>query len=241
MAVKTLADGDGRVERRNRTRRLVLRRAMDIASVEGLKSPTLGRLAGELRLSKSGVFAVFGSKEELQLAAVRGAAEVFAEHVITPALATPPGLGRVWRTCECWLAYSRGRVFPGGCFFLSVAAEYGAQPGPVRDAVAQARAEWFEFVRRIIESAGKRGQLRQGTDPAQLAFELIALLELSNTESLLRDDADPYRMATEAIRARLRAAAADPAAFDALEFDPLEFETSEAATETRLTSRDTGS
>ncbi|HEV2344618.1 MAG TPA: TetR/AcrR family transcriptional regulator [Actinocrinis sp.] len=214
MAVGTRTDG--RVERGNRTRRLVLRRAMDIASVEGLKSPTLGRLAEELKLSKSGVFAVFGSKEELQLAAVRAAAEVFVGHVVNPALAAPPGLKRVWRTCESWLEYSRGRVFPGGCFFLSVTAEYDAQPGPVRDAVAQARSEWFEFVRRVIESAAKRGQLRPQTDPAQLAFELIAFLELSNSESLLRGDADPYRMAAEAIRTRLRSVAADPAELDAV-------------------------
>lgn len=97
---------DGRVERGNQTRQLVLEHAVQVASTEGLEGLSLGRLATELKLSKSGVFALFGSKEELQLATVRAAVTVFVEHVLTPTRAAAPGLGRVWRMCESWLSYS---------------------------------------------------------------------------------------------------------------------------------------
>ncbi|MCX4588501.1 TetR family transcriptional regulator [Streptomyces sp. NBC_01549] len=126
---------DGRVERGNRTRQLVLRRTVDIASVEGLEALSVGRLATELQLSKSGVFALFGSKQELQLATVREAARtrIYVEQVIRPASETRAGVARVGRLCELWLDYSQGRVFPGGCFFYEVIAEFDARPGPVHD------------------------------------------------------------------------------------------------------------
>jgi AcrR family transcriptional regulator len=101
---------DGRVERGNRTRQSVLERTVAIASVEGLEALSVGRLATELGLSKSGVFALFGSKEELQLATVREAGRIFAERVIRPVEEEPAGVRRVWRLCEAWLEYSRGRV-----------------------------------------------------------------------------------------------------------------------------------
>lgn len=202
---------DGRVERGNQTRRLVLRRTMDIASVEGLEGLSLGRIANELELSKSGVFALFGSKEELQLATVRAAGAVFARRVVLPAEELPPGIGRLARLCEGKLAYSRDRDFPGGCFFSAVSAEFAARSGPVRDAVAAAHRDWRDHVRRTVEDARAAGDLAPGTDAAQLAFELRALLDAANLDSVLQGEDDGYDHARAAVLARLRAAAADSA------------------------------
>ncbi|MFE0515258.1 TetR/AcrR family transcriptional regulator [Streptomyces sp. NPDC058964] len=200
---------DGRVERGNRTRQLVLRRTVDIASVEGLEALSVGRLATELELSKSGVFALFGSKQELQLATVREAGRIFAERVIRPAEEVPAGVGRVWRLCELWLEYSRGRVFPGGCFFYGVIAEFDARSGPVHDAVVSAQRAWTALVERTIDEARTGGELRCGTDVPQLAFELVALMETANAVSVLHDEESAYRRARVGIASRLRSAAVD--------------------------------
>ncbi|WP_062217681.1 TetR/AcrR family transcriptional regulator [Streptomyces sp. NBRC 109706] len=201
---------DGRVERGNQSRRLVLGRTMEIASVEGLGALSIGRIATELGLSKSGVFALFGSKEELQLATVRAAKAVFVAQVARPADDEPPGTGRVWRVCRSYLAYSRDRVFPGGCFFTTVSAEFSARSGAVRDAVAEARGEWIDFLRGLLEEARRVGQLVGTCDVPQLAFELVALMEMANADSALHADDDGYQRAAVAIRARLNASATDP-------------------------------
>ncbi len=204
------ARGDGRVERGNRTRRLVLAQSVRIASVEGLEALSVGRLAAETGLSKSGVFALFGSKEELQLATVREAGRVFAERVVRPVAAEPAGIGRVWRLCEAWLEYSRSRVFPGGCFFYEIAAEFDARPGPVHDAVVRAQRDWSAHVERTLAEAVGAGGLRADTEVAQLAFELVALLEAANGIAVLHGQESAYRRARTGIASRLRAAATDP-------------------------------
>ncbi|PSK95926.1 TetR family transcriptional regulator [Murinocardiopsis flavida] len=203
------ADGrpDGRLARGDHTRRAVLRRAVDIASIDGLDGLSIGRLAKELEISKSGLFAHFGAKEELQLAAIRAARRIYADAVVDPAFAVPPGLRRVWMLGESWLDYSRRRVFPGGCFFAKATHEFGARAGRVHDALAAANSEWLAAVERVIEDARQLGELRADTDPAQLAFELNAFLESANMASLLRADDTAYAHARAAIRARLTAAA----------------------------------
>ncbi|WP_405990229.1 TetR/AcrR family transcriptional regulator [Streptomyces sp. NBC_00986] len=201
---------DGRVERGNRTRQLILRRTVDIASVEGLEALTVGRLATELQLSKSGVFALFGSKQELQLATVREAARIYTEKVIGPAAEVPVGVGRLWRLCELWLEYSRGRVFPGGCFFYGVIAEFDARSGPVHDAMVDAQRAWTALVERTAAEARDSGELRADTDIPQLAFEIVALMETSNAFSVLHDEETVYRRARVGIAARLRCAATNP-------------------------------
>ncbi|WP_129843584.1 TetR/AcrR family transcriptional regulator [Streptomyces sp. RFCAC02] len=205
---------DGRLERGRATRRLVLGRTMAIASVEGLDGLSIGRVAGELGMSKSGVFALFGSKEELQLATIRAARAVFVQHVALPAQETPAGLARVWRLCRAYLDYSKARVFPGGCFFAAAAAEFGARGGPVRDAVADARAEWVGHVRELLEEACRLDESLPGTDVPQVAFELMALLELANADSALHGDDSGYGRAAAAVLARLRSVARDPAVLD---------------------------
>ncbi|MFG6198662.1 TetR/AcrR family transcriptional regulator [Nonomuraea sp. JJY05] len=189
--------------RDERAREVILRRAADIASQDGLEGLSIGRLATDLGVSKSGLFGYFGSKEELQLATIRTAMKVYVDEVIQPALAVPPGLGRLRRLCESWLSYSQRRVFPGGCFFFAVTAEFDARPGRVRDAVAAAGLDWARFVARTIDDARQLGELADDTDADQLAFELIAFMENANAVSLLHDDPNAYERAGTAIRNHL--------------------------------------
>jgi AcrR family transcriptional regulator len=197
---------DGRLVRGDQTRRAVLRRAVDIASVDGLEGLSIGRLAKDLEISKSGLFAHFGSKEELQLATVRAARSIYAEAVVVPALAVPPGLARVWTLSECWLDYSRRRVFPGGCFFAKTSHEFGARPGVVRDYLAEVNAEWMGLIEQTITEAVALGEL--AADSPALAFELNAFYDSANLASLLRSDHDTiYGQARTSIRARLDSAA----------------------------------
>jgi AcrR family transcriptional regulator len=202
---------DKRLLRGDHTRGRILRRAMDIASLEGLEGLTIGRLATELEVSKSGLFAHFGSKEELRLAVVSSAVELFVAQVIEPAWNEPPGLPRLIRLCDNWLGYSERRVFPGGCFLYSVGAEYDARPGRVRDAIATAKRDWLALYRHTIRDAQQLGELRADVDPVRLAFELDALVNAANSAALLLDDADAYDMARTSIRTLLRTLATDPA------------------------------
>src|ERR1043166_4628074 len=119
-----------------RTRRAILETAVHIASAEGLEGLTIGRLATELSMSKSGLFAHFGSKEELQLATVEAARDIFVREVIRPAFEAPKGVARLWGLCDVWLEYVRREVFRGGCFFAAAAAEFDGRPGAVRDRIA---------------------------------------------------------------------------------------------------------
>lgn len=184
---------------------------MDIASVEGLDGLSIGRLAAELELSKSGVFAHFGSKQELQLAAIRAAGAMVNAAVVRPAQEeNPPGLARLWALCSRWLDYSRRRVFPGGCFFINTNAEYDARPGPVRDALAEAERGWIGLLADTAAEAVEQGELAPGTDPEQLAFEIEALGRGANSRSLLLDEDEAYDRARSALLCRLHAAATAP-------------------------------
>ncbi|MET9958615.1 TetR/AcrR family transcriptional regulator [Streptomyces sp. NPDC006326] len=201
---------DGRVERGNQTRRTVLAHTMDIASTDGLEGLSLGKIATDLGLSKSGVFALFGSKEDLQLATVRAAVAVFVEQVVTPVGDEPDGLGKVWRLCERWIDYSGRRVFAGGCFFYAASAEFDSRPGPVRDEIAKARSDWTRYMERLLNEARLHGAFRAGAGPEdvpQLAFEIIALMELANAHSLLHEDPVAYERAARGILHRLRSVA----------------------------------
>jgi AcrR family transcriptional regulator len=200
-----VAKVDGRLVRGDQTRRAVLRRAVDIASIDGLEGLSIGRLATELGISKSGLFAHFGSKEELQLATIRAARRIYADAVVVPAFEVEPGLGRVWALSEHWLDYSERRVFPGGCFFQKVSHEYAAREGAVRDALAGVHAEWVELIEATAREAIDRGEL--DGDPEQLAFDLEAYYEGANLSSILHDTTAAYARARHSVRARLEAAA----------------------------------
>src|SRR5688500_2744338 len=134
---------DGRKVRGDRTRRAILAAAVNIASVEGLEGLTIGRLATELEMSKSGLFAHFGSKEELQISTVRAAAAIFAHRVIVPAEQEfEPGIVRLLGMLDIWLDYMEHGIFEGGCFFAAATVEMDGRPGPVRDAVAEQMTRW---------------------------------------------------------------------------------------------------
>src|SRR6202162_382658 len=133
---------DRRRRRGERTREASLSHAPRLASAEGLEAVSLQRLASDLGISKSGLFAHFGSKEELQLATVEEAGRVFTDEVLRPGLKTPAGIGRVWAMCNSFLSYLSRGVFPGGCFFEAALAEFDSKPGRVRDAVVEKRGYW---------------------------------------------------------------------------------------------------
>src|ERR1700693_1094574 len=141
---------DKRRERGDRTRQAIVSQASKLASAEGLEAVSLQRLASELGISKSGLFAHFGSKEELQLATVDEAARVFTDEVLRPGLKTPAGLGRVWALCNAFLSYLKRGVFPGGCFFEAAVSEFDSRPGPVRDAVVEKRGYWGGSLVRAV-------------------------------------------------------------------------------------------
>lgn len=195
----------------------MLSHAVDIASVDGLAGLTIGRLADATGHSKSGVATLFGSKEQLQLAAVAAASEIFVENVIAPARAdTGRGLDRVCALVGRWISYSERRVFSGGCFFSAVGAEFDAKPGAVRDAIVSAYAQWEDYLTASIEHARVAGELPGLDDARQLAFEIDAYLEAANRRSLMSDTSEPYERAARAVRGRLLGLGADPATVELL-------------------------
>jgi AcrR family transcriptional regulator len=195
---------DGRLRRGERTRREVLRAAVDIASVDGLDGLSIGRLASSLGISKSGLIAHFGSKEELQLATIRAARAIFAATVVEPALQAPPGLGQVRALVDAWLEYSSDRRFPGGCFFARASHEYAARPGAVHDALVALDEEWLGLIEEAVRGAQAVGDIDAGIDPAQLAFDLDSYLDSANLRSLLGRP-HVYEQAARAVDARLAA------------------------------------
>jgi AcrR family transcriptional regulator len=194
-----------------RTRTAILQTAAGLASVDGLDGLSIGRLATELAMSKSGLFAHFGSKEELQLATVEEARQRYAREVTEPARAAGPGITRLHALCEAFLSYLQRAVFPGGCFFAAAMAEFGSKaPGPVRDRIAQCQDQWMDTLARAARQARERGELHARTDPRQLAFELEAALLSANWYYHLFNDATYLDRARRAVRARL-ASEATPA------------------------------
>ncbi|HVG25795.1 MAG TPA: TetR/AcrR family transcriptional regulator [Thermoanaerobaculia bacterium] len=189
----------------SRTRQSILERAVDLASVEGLEGLTIGRLAQELEMSKSGLFAHFGSKEELQLATVEAAAERYIREIFTPALQQPRGFPRLMAICESWLSYIRRGVFPGGCFFAAASFEFDSRPGPVQERVRAMMDDWIHALERAIGMARDEGHLRKDVDPSQLAFELNALFFGANFAFYLRHDEQALSRAQRAVESRLDA------------------------------------
>jgi AcrR family transcriptional regulator len=203
---------DGRRIRGDESRRAILAQALDEASVNGLDGLTIGRLADAAGHSKSGVATLFGSKEQLQLATVAAASDVFVARVIQPARAeSERGLSRLCALTSLWLDYSAARVFRGGCFFAAASVEFDAKPGAVRDAILTALSWWEDYLTLTIESAMTAGELPGLHDARQLTFELVSFLEAANTRSLLHSSAEPYERAAAAVRSRLLGLGADAA------------------------------
>jgi len=200
----TKAAGKGRKARGGRTRQTILEAAVDIASAEGLEGLTIGRLATQLSMSKSGLFAHFGSKEDLQLATIEAARSVFIREVILPAFEAERGVPRLWKLCDVWLSYVQGGVFSGGCFFAAAASEFDSRPGPVRDRIAGIMKEWLVTVRRAIVESQEAGQLNTDVDPTQLAFEFNSFELGANWAFQLYGDKQAFARARASILERLR-------------------------------------
>lgn len=192
-----------------KTRESILREAADMASVDGLEGLTIGRLASKLGMSKSGLFAHFGSKEDLQLATIEEARQRYVREVIAPPLETTSGIARLDALCEAFLSYIERAVFPGGCFFAGAMAEFDSkEPSPVRDLIASCQHQWMETLARAARDAIANGELRADTDPAQLAFELEGALLSANWYVHLYRETSYIERARRAVRSRLASAAA---------------------------------
>jgi AcrR family transcriptional regulator len=182
----------------------VLEQAALLATLDGLDGLSIGRLAATTGMPKSSVYVLFGSKEELQLATVDAARASFVAEIVTPALGAPAGRDRLRALCDGYLSYVERRVFPGGCFFVTTAAELGGRPGPVHDRVARYQQQWREL---LLASAREA----QDAEPEQLAFELAALLAGTNVIAVLHDDDSAIERARRAIKRRLEDPATPPA------------------------------
>jgi AcrR family transcriptional regulator len=186
-----------------RTRNAILETAARLATEEGLEPLSIGRLAEATGMSKSGLFAHFGSKEELQVATVEHAASLFVEEVIAPARDAPKGLARVWALCDNMVAYSEGQVFPGGCFFAATSAEFNHRPGPVRDRIVEMLASWLSYLEHAIEQAQAAGELDASVPARQIAFQLDAFAQAANSQFQLFGDERVFDDARRAVGERL--------------------------------------
>jgi AcrR family transcriptional regulator len=186
-----------------RTRQAILDRATSLATEEGLEPLSIGRLADATGMSKSGLFAHFGSKEDLQIATVEHAAEVFVREVIDPAREAPRGLARVWALCDHMVDYSQRQVFPGGCFFAKASFEFNNRPGPVRDLIQEMLRSWISYLEHAVEQAQEAGELDPDLDPREVAFQLDAFAQAANARFQLFREDSVFDGARRAIRERL--------------------------------------
>lgn len=196
---------DGRAARGARSRTAILDRARVVATTRGLDGVSFAQIATDIDMSKSGVAALFASKEALQLATVSVARDVYIDEVVRPALDVPRGIGRLEVLIDAHLQYSERRRQTGGCFFSATSSEFAGRPSAVKDAIAAARVEWDETLERVVSSAVMSGDLPDSTDVAQLAFEIRALLECANTDGVRLDSPEPYGRARRAAQSLLEA------------------------------------
>lgn len=193
---RTRADGE-------RSYQLIVSAAARLATIEGLEGLSIGRLADEIGMSKSGLYAHFNSKQDLQLAAIEAAEAVYAAEVVTPALQVPEGIERVQALCERYVSYVERGVFPGGCFFAATAAEWDTRRSPIRDRVRTILQGWTELLEANLRRAQQDGDVPPDADLHQIAFELNALLHEANGHYLLFRDRASLGRARAAIQHRL--------------------------------------
>ena len=186
-----------------RTRNSILEVAAALATEEGLDPLSIGRLAEAIGMSKSGLFAHFGSKEELQLAIVDHAAALFVAEVIDPARSAPKGLARIWALCDHMIGYAERQVFPGGCFFAATSFEFNNRPGPVRDRIEKMIRSWLSYLEHAVEQAQEAGELDPNASAREISFQLDAFAQASNAQYQLFRDPQVFDDARRAIQERL--------------------------------------
>jgi AcrR family transcriptional regulator len=190
-----------------RSRSAILDAAARLATVEGMEGLSIARLAEAVGMSKSGLFAHFGSKEELQLATVEAASALFAEQVTEPASEPATALERLRRLVDGYLRYLEVETFPGGCFFAAALAEMDTQPGPVRDRLVAFLGDWLARIETAVREAQAEGAIDPAEDAAQLTFEIEAALLLANAQYVVVRAQEPIERARRAIERRVSAAA----------------------------------
>jgi AcrR family transcriptional regulator len=189
------------------TRQTILDHAAGVASAAGLEGITIGRLAEDLHLSKSGLFAHFRSKEALQQGVLESAAAHFTTTVVRPALAEPRGRVRLRALFERWLAWARAETTPGGCIFVAAAVELDDRPGPVRDLLVALQKSWLDCIARVVRTAIDAREFHPGTDPEQMAHDLYGIMLSYHHAARLLQDPEAERRARRAFDALVRAAA----------------------------------
>jgi AcrR family transcriptional regulator len=187
------------------TRAAVTGAAVDRASVEGLGGLTIGRLAGQVDMQKSSVYSLFGSKQDLQMAALNAAVDQFTEEVWRPVADEQPGLARLLALCDSWLHYHEREVLPGGCFMTTATVEFDARPGPLRDAVAAVVERWLGVLEQEVSAAIDAGELPAATEPADVAFQLNALAAAASYGFQLSRDSEVFERARRSMRRSLGA------------------------------------
>ncbi len=183
-----------------------MREAVSLATLDGLEGLSIGNLAHALDMSKSGIYAHFGSKQDLQLATVDEAARIFTAEIIEPARAAPIGLAQLITLCDAFFDYLARRTFPGGCFFAGAVLEMGTRPGPVKDQVAAFQSGFTTLIREFIVAALERHELPDDEDPDELTFELSGIILAANANFVLRGDQATLDMAKHIVRRRLSGA-----------------------------------
>jgi AcrR family transcriptional regulator len=189
---------DGKLTREN-----IVREAVSLATVDGLEGLSIGNLASALDMSKSGIYAHFGSKQDLQLATVDEAGRMFQAEVIDPALVASPGLGQLVALCDAFFDHLARRTLPGGCFFAGAALEMGARPGPVKEQIVAFQAGLSSLIHQFVVTALELHELAGDEDPDALAFELYGVILAANANFVLRQDVAGLDMARHVVRRRL--------------------------------------
>lgn len=193
---KPRADGE-------RTREAIVREAVSLATIDGLEGLSIGNLASSLGMSKSGIYAHFGSKQELQLATVDEAGRIFQAEVIEPALAASPGVAQLVAVCDAFFDHLQRHTFPGGCFFAGAALEMGQRPGPVKEEIAAFQSGFTALIRRFVVAALEQHELPGHDDPDALTFELNGIILAANANFVLHADPAALELARRIVRRRL--------------------------------------
>ena len=180
------------------TRVAILDEALKVASRLGLEGLTIGGLAEATGMSKSGLFAHFGSREDLQLAVLEHAAQRYGETVLMPALKIERGLPRLRAMFGHWLDWTLASGLPGGCIMIAAAAEYDDRPGPIRDAVIANQHRGNAVTRKAVRLAIEEGHLKTDTDPEQITFELLGIVLASHNHRRLLGDREARKRALKA-------------------------------------------
>jgi len=188
----TTEDGEHRLSKGQASRATILLAAAKLATTKGLIGLSIGDLAAEVGMSKSGLYAHFKSKEELELATIETAAAIFDSEVIQPVTRAPAGIARLKSLAHSFLSHLERRVFPGGCFFAAVTAELDTRPGPARDRVVEVLNSWLSLLRQCILDAEALGEIDPHAQVDQVVFEIQAMLLAANFLFVMTND--PLRL-----------------------------------------------